>query len=117
MSETPGQAAAPAKRTKRPYVKKASLKNGDEATKPAPKPRKKKAADSSQKEIGGFLIEQEKNGKAAEATKTVQLPVEKPSPTHSVLLAARNVAVYGLKRTELNKNSTVEIAIIETRKP
>ena len=80
MNKKPEHAATPAKRTKRPYVKKASLKDGDGTTKPAPKPRRKKAADSCQKEIGGFLIEQEKNGKAAEATKTVQLPLKKPSP-------------------------------------
>jgi hypothetical protein len=38
-------------------------------------------------------------------------------PTYSALLAARNATIYGLKRTELNKNSTVEMAIIETKKP
>lgn len=121
MNEAPGHAATPAKRTKRPYVKKASLKKGDGTTKPAPKPapnpRKKKAADSCQKEIGGFLIEQKENGKVAEATKTVQLPVEKPPPTHSVLPAAGNAAAHGPERTELNKNSAAEMAVMETGKP
>lgn len=117
MNEAPGHAATPAKCTKRPYAKKASLKNGDGATKPAPKPRKKEAADSCQKEIGGFLIEQEKNDKVAEATETVQLPVEKPPPTHSVLPAAGNAAAHGPESTELNKNSAAEIAVMETGKP
>jgi len=117
MNEKPKHAATPAKRTKRPYIKKASLKNGDGTTKPAPKLRKKKAADSCQKEIRGFLIKQEKNGKAAKATKTVQLPLKKPSPTHSVLPAAGNAAIYGPERTKLNKNSAAEMAVTETRKP
>ena len=46
INENPGYIATPAKRTKRPYVKKALLKNGDGTTKPGLKPRKKKAADS-----------------------------------------------------------------------
>ena len=117
MNEKPGHAATPAKRTKHPYVKKASLKDGDETTKPAPKPREKNVADSCQEEIRGFLIEQEKNSKAAEATKTAQPPVEKPSPTHSVLPAAGSAAAHSPERTELNKNSAAEMAAMETGKP
>jgi chromosome segregation ATPase len=120
MNEAPGHAATPAKRTKRPYVKKASLKKGDGTTKPAPKPApkpRKKAADSCQKEIGGFLIEQEENGKVVEATKTVQLPVERPPPTHSVPPAAGNAAAHSPERTELNENSAVEMVVMETGKP
>jgi hypothetical protein len=37
--------------------------------------------------------------------------------THSALLAARNATIYSPKRTELNKNSTAEMAIMETGKP
>jgi hypothetical protein len=32
-------------------------------------------------------------------------------------LVARNAAVYGLERTELNKNSAAEMAVMETRRP
>ena len=116
MNEAPGHAATPAKRTKRPYVRKASLKNGDGTTKPAPKPGKK-VAGSCQKEIGRFPTEQEKNSKVAEATKTVQVPVKKPPPTHSVLPAAENAVTHGPERTELNKNSAAEMAVMETGKP
>ena len=49
--------------------------------------------------------------------KTVQLPIKKPLPTYSALLAAKNAAIYSLERTELNKNSTAEMAIIKTGKP
>jgi len=49
--------------------------------------------------------------------KTVQLLIKKPSPTYSTLLAIGNTAIYNLKRTKLNKNSAVEMAIIETGKP
>ena len=64
----------------------------------------------------GFLIKQKNNNKIAETTKTVQLPVKKPSPTHFALLAAGNATIYNLEKTKLNKNSAIEIAIIETRK-
>ena len=116
INKNPRYIATPAKRTKRPYIKKALLKNRDRTTKLALKPRKKKAADSCQKEIRGFLIKQEKNSKVAKAIKTAQLPIKKPPLTHSILPAARNAAIYSLERTKLNKNSAVEIAIMETRK-
>ena len=48
--------------------------------------------------------------------KTVQLLIKKPLPTYFALLAIKNAAIYGLERTELNKNSAAEMAIIETRK-
>jgi hypothetical protein len=38
-------------------------------------------------------------------------------PTYSALLAAKNAAVYSPERTELNKNSAAEMAIMETGKP
>ena len=38
MNENYGHAATPVKHTKHPYIKKASLKNRDGTTKPAPKP-------------------------------------------------------------------------------
>jgi len=34
----------------------------------------------------------------------------------SALLAVKNIIIYSLKRTELNKNSIIEIAIIEIGK-
>jgi hypothetical protein len=37
--------------------------------------------------------------------------------TYSALLVAKNAAVYSLERTELNKNSVIEMAIMETGKP
>jgi hypothetical protein len=37
--------------------------------------------------------------------------------TYFALLAAKNAAIYSLERTELNKNSTAEMAIMETEKP
>ena len=115
INKNPRHIATPVKRTKRPYIKKALLKNRDRTTKLGLKPRKKKAADSYQKEIGGFLIKQEKNSKVAKAIKTVQLPIKKPLLTHSALLAAKNTAVYSPKRTELNKNSTIKMAIMELK--
>ena len=52
-------------------VKEALLKNGDGITKPVLKPQEEKAANSYQKKIVGFLIEQEKNSKVTKAIKTV----------------------------------------------
>jgi hypothetical protein len=46
MNKKPKYIATLAKYTKRPYIKKASLKDGDRTTKLALKPRRKKAADS-----------------------------------------------------------------------
>ena len=116
INKNPRYAATLAKHTKRPYIKKALLKNRDGTTKLGLKPRKKKVADSCQKEIKGFLIEQEKNSKVAKAIKIAQLPVKKPLLTYSVLLVAKNATIYSLERTKLNKNSAVKIAVIETRK-
>jgi hypothetical protein len=71
MNENPRHIATLAKYTKRPYIKEALLKNKDRTTKPVPKPQEDKAANNYQKEIGGFLIKQEKNNKTTEAIKTV----------------------------------------------
>jgi hypothetical protein len=48
--------------------------------------------------------------------KIAQLPIKKPPLTYSILLVARNATIYSLERTKLNKNSAIEIAIIETRR-
>ena len=116
INKNPRYIATLAKYIKRPYIKRALLKNGDRTTKLGLKPQKKKAADSCQKEIRGFLIKQKKNSKVAKATKIAQLPVKKPLLTYSILLVARNASIYSLERTKLNKNSAVEIAVIETRR-
>jgi hypothetical protein len=71
MNENPRYIATLAKYTKRPYIKEALLKNKDRTTKPALKPQEDKAANNYQKEIGGFLIKQKNNNKAAKAMKTV----------------------------------------------
>ena len=71
MNENLGYTATPVKCTKRPYVKEALLKNGDGTTKPVPKLQEEKVVNSYQKEVKGFLIKQKKNGKVAEAIKTV----------------------------------------------
>ena len=46
MNKKPKHTATLAKRTKCPYIKKALLKDGDRTTKPALKPRRKKAVNS-----------------------------------------------------------------------
>ena len=46
MNKKPKYIATLAKRTKRPYIKKALLKDGDGTTKLALKPQRKKAVDS-----------------------------------------------------------------------
>jgi len=38
-------------------------------------------------------------------------------PIYFVLPATENAAIYGPKRTELNKNNATEMAIMETEKP
>ena len=117
INKNPRYAATLAKRTKRPYIKKALLKNRDGTTKLGLKPRKKKVADSCQKEIREFLIKQENNNKVAKAIKIAQPPIKKPLLTHSVLLVAKNATIYNLERTKLNKNSAAEMAVIKTRRP
>jgi len=48
--------------------------------------------------------------------KTVQLFIKKLLLTYSALPAIKNAIIYSLKKTELNKNSAIEMAIIKIEK-